>query len=184
MRGAQKGIPRAKDWLTTDVKSLCVEWSAGIPTADLAKKYGRTERAIEVMARDCRARRPIGFRRPSAWLEIQNSLALEKMQTVGQLVITTGMWKATIIRVIKEHRQDLRVAKWVDSDRTDGKGKLKALWAIGPGKDAPKPREQKAARKDINPFASVLGLVEVPKGNPGRVFIHLTDSPEEKLEAA
>jgi hypothetical protein len=38
--------------------------------------------------------------------------------------------------------------------------------------------------KKVNPFAAALGLVEAPKGNTGRVYIHLTDSKDDELEMA
>lgn len=184
MRGAKKGEPRAKDWLTSEVKTLCDEWSAGVPTEDLAKKYGRSFRAIEVMARDCRARRPKGFNRPTAWQRIERSFEGAQMQTIDHMILTTGMWKSTILKAIKANRSLLRVAKWVDSDRSDKQGKLKAVWVLGSGKDAPKHKESRAMKRDFNPFAAALGLVEAPKGEPGRVYIHLTDSKYDELEEA
>jgi hypothetical protein len=35
-----------------------------------------------------------------------------------------------------------------------------------------------------NPFAAALGLVEAPKGNTGRVYIHLTDSKDDEYAEA
>jgi hypothetical protein len=176
--GAKKGEPRAKDWLTSEVQTLCDEWVAGVPTEDLAAKYGRSVRAIEVMARDCRARRPRGFNRPSAWQRIEKSFESAEMQTIDHMILTTGMWKSTILKAIKGHRHLLHVAKWVDSDRSDTQGKLKAVFALGAGKDAPKHKERRAAKKDVNPFAAAAGLVAAPSGQPGRVYIHLWDDKE------
>jgi len=168
--GATKGEPRAKDWLTSQVKTLCEEWAAGVPTEVLSAKYGRSYRAIEVMARDCKARRPIGFNRPSAWQRIQKSFESAEMQTVDHMILTTGMWKSTIIKAIKGHRHLLHIEKWVESDRTDKLGKLKAVWVLGPGKDAPKHKDPKPLKKAINPFASAAGLVQIPEGQRGRVY--------------
>jgi hypothetical protein len=102
---AQKGMPRAKDWLTSEEKSLCEEWAAGVPTEILAAKYGRSERAIEIKARDCKARRPVGFNRPSAWQRIEKSFESAEMQTIDHMILTTGMWKSTIIKTIQGHRE-------------------------------------------------------------------------------
>jgi hypothetical protein len=148
MRGARKGEPRAKDWLTSEVKRLCEEWAAGVATEDLAEKYGRTVRAIEVMARDCRARRPKGFNRPTAWQRIEKSFDAAEMQTVDHMILTTGMWKSTILKAIQSHRHLLHVAKWVDSARSDEK---------------------------VNPFATAAGLIQAPAAANGRVYHHLWD---------
>jgi hypothetical protein len=173
--GATKGQPRAKDWLTSEVKTLCDEWAAGVATEELAEKYGRTVRAIEVMARDCRARRPKGFNRPTAWQRIEKSFEAAEMQTVDHMILTTGMWKSTILKAIQSHRHLLHVAKWVDSARSDEKGKLKAVWALGAGRDAPKHKEAKAVSKRVNPFATAAGLIQAPAAANGRVYHHLRD---------
>jgi hypothetical protein len=166
------------------VKSLCDEWAAGVPTEDLAVKYGRTVRAIEVMARDCRARRPKGFNRPSAWQRIEKSFETADMQTIDHMILTTGMWKSTILEAIQGHRHLLRVAKWIDSDRTDKQGKLKAVWALGTGKDAPKHKVSRSPKKEVNPFAAAAGLVTIPEGQRGRVFQQSMSIKDDEMEAA
>ena len=73
-------------------------------------------------------------------------------------------------------------------------------WTIGDEPDAPKlplqthveyRRKERLRRQQkrikcgrINPFAAALGLVEAPKGEPGRVYRHLTDEKCDELEAA
>jgi hypothetical protein len=72
-----------------------------------------------------------------------------------------------------------------------------AIYAIGPGENVPRPSAQTLAEKGKlfkvrrrirktgaamkNPFAAALGLVEAPKGNTGRVYIHLTDSKHDEF---
>jgi hypothetical protein len=42
-------------------------------------------------------------------------------------------------------------------------------------------RKSRVARGAFNPFAAALGLVAAPKGEPGRVYIHLTDSKHDEF---
>jgi hypothetical protein len=73
-------------------------------------------------------------------------------------------------------------------------------WTIGTEPDAPKlpvqsredelrkarlrHRKSRVARGAFNPFAAALGLVAAPKGEPGRVYIHLTDSKDDEYAEA
>lgn len=102
---------------------------------------------------------------------------------------------------MKQNRAQMHIASWA---RDGAHGYYAAVWKLGVGEDASRPvpitkaeMDRRAAVKrklakhgegkkvrSLNPFAAALGLVEAPKGEPGRVYIHLTDSPYDELEAA
>lgn len=102
---------------------------------------------------------------------------------------------------MKQNRAQMHVASWT---RDGGHGYYAAVWKLGAGEDAARPvpitkaeMDRRAALKRklakhgegkkvraFNPFAAALGLVEAPKGESGRVYIHLTDKDDEYAEAA
>lgn len=95
---------------------------------------------------------------------------------------------------LKSDDPKVHIAHWV---RSRPGGPWVEFWELGQGENADRPKamtnqQMKAQRRAVerikagrsNPFAYMAGLIEAPKGNPGRVFIHLTDSPEEELEVA
>ena len=102
--------------------------------------------------------------------------------------------RRTVQRVLQDcHGVEFHVGDW----KNETSKHLSRMWANGPGPDVPKPSPKSALdvhkdyriRKRIksgrtNPFAAALGLVETPKGEPGRVYIHLTDSKDDEYAEA
>lgn len=119
--------------------------------------------------------------------------------TSVELVERTGLSMCAVydeLRLSKPGRHGkTHVIEW---RRRPTGGVPTAVYALGRGENAVKPvpytnaekikatRARKGTRKTrlrskkVNPFAAALGLVEAPKGNPGRVYIHLTDSKDDE----
>ncbi|BEH18876.1 hypothetical protein [Burkholderia pseudomallei] len=84
----------------------------------------------------------------------------------------------------------LHIADW--RKRSTG-GEPTAVFARGPGKNAPKPAPFTAREKDQmvkarrrakkNPFATAAGLVAAPVGVSGRVYVQSMDVGDEELAA-
>ena len=122
--------------------------------------------------------------------------------TSAELVARTGLSPCAVYDQLRLSKPGKRgKTHVVDWRRRQTGGNPIAVYAIGPGENAAKPvpysnaqkikatKARKGARKTvsrkkINPFAAALGLVEAPKGEPGRVYIHLTDSKYDELEEA
>jgi hypothetical protein len=131
-----------------------------------------------------------------SWIKAAIVIELEKgiPLSAASLCRIIGASRAGIKPVLKRwHRKGFRVAGW---ERAGEHGWL-PKYALGDELDAPKPQpkslrqacrdwrlRQRIATGQFNPFAAALGLVEAPKGEPGRVYIHLTDSPYDDLEEA
>ena len=137
-----------------------------------------------------------------AWDQIKVALA-KGPATTSDLMKSTGLSESAICHQLKLSKPGKRgkthVIEW---RRRPTGGSPIAVYALGRGENAVKPqpytnaqkiKATKARRranktctrsKRVNPFASLLGLIEAPAGQPGRVYIHLTDSPEEHMEAA
>jgi hypothetical protein len=81
----------------------------------------------------------------------------------------------------------VHVVEW--EKRSNG-GRPVPTYAWGPGENAPMPaplttaeKNQRAKRRKKaanNPFASAAGLIAAPKGEPGRVYLHLWDDHERE----
>lgn len=111
-------------------------------------------------------------------------------RTSLELSIALSACRRTIQRVLQDCRgTEFHVGEWkLESSKHPSR-----MWAIGPGKDAPKPVPKTASeahrdyrlRKRIksgrfNPFAAAAGFVAAPDGAPGRVYHHLWDDHERE----
>lgn len=120
--------------------------------------------------------------------------------TSPELIEKTGLSEAAVCKQLRLSKPGKRgKTHIVDWRRRSTGGSPVAIYAIGPGENAPMPapytnaEKIKATRlrrgtrktcmnsKRINPFASAAGLVEAPRGEPGRVYIHLTDSKDDEF---
>jgi hypothetical protein len=115
-------------------------------------------------------------------------------KSMNEIADEMGIDRKSIQSTIKAfHGKEFYIASWVQTDANHRVMK----WALGAGHDAPKPAPKSPAQCNreyrqrnrvslvkVNPFAAALGLVEAPKGNPGRVYIHLTDSKEDEYAEA
>lgn len=108
---------------------------------------------------------------------------------------------ATVHKHIERNRNKVHVIDW---DRRTNDGSAIPVYALGPGKDVPKPEpitkaevsrrireRQRIARhcagravKGINPFAAAAGLIKAPSGAKGTVYKHLVDHEIDELEEA
>jgi hypothetical protein len=110
--------------------------------------------------------------------------------SMKEIAAKSGMDRKSIQGVISENRgKEFYVASWGRVDAWHSVMKF----ALGTGPDAPKPaaktlqeywkgyRDRKRLKRGgFNPFAAAAGLIEAPKGEPGRVYIHLTDSKDDE----
>jgi hypothetical protein len=142
----------------------------------------------------------LGSRSPKQFVSDYSWVEAEIMKVLSQAVPLTAREIAAscsasyvrVTQILSRHAE----SKWhaVDWRHTSasGTGNWSAVWAIGAGANAPRPplktksetsrdyRAKKAIAKGrINPFAALIQPIGEIKGQPGRVFIHLTDSPEE-----
>ena len=112
--------------------------------------------------------------------------------TAPELIARTGLSMAPVCHRIREANPgpngEIHIVDW--RKRSSG-GLPVAVYAIGPGINAPMPKPFTTAEKwakkknrkasSANPFAAAAGLVNAPKNGTGRVYIHLHDN---ELEAA
>lgn len=143
-------------------------------------------------------RSPKQFVSDYSWVEVEITKVLSRTVplTAREIAASCSASYTRVTQVLSRHAE----SKWhaVDWRHTSvsGTGNWSAVWAIGAGANVPKPplktksesardyRAKKAiARGRINPFEMLMQPIREIKGQPGRVYIHLTDSPEE-MEAA
>jgi hypothetical protein len=173
-------------------------WSGkGSLKSHLHRLPGRTWRGALHRAQSIglRGRSPKQFVSNYSWVEAEVMKVLSKAVplTAREIAAACSASYERITQVLTMHAE----TKWhaVDWRHTSvsGTGNWSAVWLIGEGANAPKPalktksetsrayRAKKAIAKGrLNPFAAALGLVEAPKGNTGRVYIHLTDSKDDE----
>jgi hypothetical protein len=185
-----------KKWSPEEEKIVLAIWFEIGPLKSLGKRLpGRTVESIRQFA----ARIGLPTDRGSlkscrfSWVEDAIRRELEKGRPFAahELAEVTGVSvdraRQVLAKGLKE--RSYHVDKWV---RRSVHGQWAAAYLLGDGKDAPRPAaktkaktahdcywRKKGAPSKANPFAAALGLVQAPSGQPGRVFIHLTDSPEE-----
>lgn len=130
-----------------------------------------------------------------AWDMIRAELA-KLPGSAPDLIRRTGLTTAPVCKYLREANPgpdgEIHIIAW--RKRLATGGAPVAVYAIGPGENEPRPApyttsekwKMKRARRSAgrNPFAAAAGMVCAPALTTGRVFIHLTDSPEEELEAA
>jgi hypothetical protein len=114
-----------------------------------------------------------------------------------QIAKKTRMHSSTAHKylTIKHDAKQIHIADW---SRKSPSAKPSPVWRLGPGEDAPHPgrltntaKERKYRREDvqrrvqagetvrgINPFATAMGIAEVPKGQTGRVYKQSMDVEE------
>jgi hypothetical protein len=140
----------------------------------------------------CRATKELGLMRPPrkgeyrptpTWDRMKALLQAEKL-TVNDLVDRLQVTQQRVAELINLHRKEIYVFDRKAPQRRGGQ--RTPIYAYGNEPDAPYPLSIRkvTVEKKRNPFAAALGLVEAPKGGSGRVYIHLTDSPYDELEAA
>ncbi|MFL9904663.1 hypothetical protein PQR71_42160 [Paraburkholderia fungorum] len=112
------------------------------------------------------------------------------------LIRRTGLTSAPVCKYLSEanpgHNGEIHIIAW--RKRLTTGGAPVAVYAIGPGENAPKPAPYTTAEKwkmkrarcgaSKNPFAVVTGMVNAPALTPGRVYIHLTDSKDDEYAEA
>lgn len=146
-----------------------------------------------------RGRSPQQFVSSFSWVEVEVMKALSQLvpMTARDIASVCQASYARITQILAQHIETKwHVVEWRHTS-VSGTGNWSAVWVLGEGKNAPKPAlktkaecaktyrvKQAIAKGRINPFAAALGLVEAPKGEPGRVYIHLTDEKWDELEAA
>lgn len=177
------------DWLLSEQRILFKYYETDIALADLYAMLPRhTPKAIRAHAqkvlRLLRPSRKGEYRPTPTW-----DLIKEKITTTGlttyEIAERFGFSKQRGAELIALHRHEIYVTDWRPPI---GKGHWQPIWKFGNEPDAPTPfvRRSKAAKaaRAMNPFMAAAGLVSAPTGQPGRIYIHLTDSPEEQMEIA
>ncbi|SDH10497.1 regulatory protein, arsR family [Paraburkholderia phenazinium] len=115
--------------------------------------------------------------------------------TVSDITRRTGLSQSVIDRHLRASNPGPDGKTHVIGWRQGGGGRAAAIYAIGPGKNVPRPPRQSQSEKVrlygirrrlrktgatmVNPFAPALGLVQVPTAANGRVVHNLWDEPEE-----
>jgi hypothetical protein len=114
--------------------------------------------------------------------------------SMKEIAARTGIDRKSIQGIISDNRgREFYIAGWEHVDAWHHVMKF----ALGVGPDAPKPApktqqeywkgyrdRRRIAHGNFNPFAPAAGLVEAPKGESGRVYIHLTDSKDDEYAEA
>jgi hypothetical protein len=163
---------------------------------------GRSAVAVKQKISSMEAKKPRGHY-SWVWDAIVRELKQSTDLTGAQLANKTGCCKRQVMDRLYQHNEETHpdgkgvyIKSWVRANPDNpGPGPWIQCWALGNEPDAPKPalmtdddrrkrdrmRFRKTAKR-VNPFAAALGLVEAPKGNTGRVYIHLTDSKDDEYE--
>jgi hypothetical protein len=140
----------------------------------------------------CHATKELGLMRPArkgeyrptpTWDRMKALLQAEKL-TVNELVERLQVTQQRVAELIGLHRDEIYVFDRLPPRQCGGQ--RTPIYAYGNQPDAPCPLSIRKAKgeKNRNPFAAALGLVAAPKGEPGRVFIHLTDSKDDEYAEA
>ncbi|WP_133254664.1 hypothetical protein [Paraburkholderia unamae] len=115
-------------------------------------------------------------------------LKKESHLTAHEIGARLGLTYRGAQNITLEYRADLRIVGWLPPPN---KGKWAAQWALANGMpDVPKPFLPKGTKtggnKRANPFAAAAGMVVVPSGETGRVFVQSMDVDEwhQSREAA
>ena len=190
-----------KPWSDEEYENLRVVHASGKSYKSMLHLWPeRTHSAVIDMAFYLKlGPRPIPLKHDysATWDAILRALA-EKEGTGYGLAERIGACKEWPGRLLRKNLESehvkVHIAHWV---RSRPGGVWVEVWALGEGINAVKPvamtnQQIKAQRRVVarvkskrtNPFAAALGLVEAPKGEPGRVYIHLTDEKCDELEAA
>lgn len=175
-----------------EVGLISKHWPTLMPMGELLALLPRhTENSITSYANKvlglqrptCRSA-PGSPRKQPAWDRVRALLEQHPLTQV-EIAGRCSFSRARASEILRAHPTDVYIKDWRWPETM---GRAEAIWALGNEPDAPEPMGEQRARKSvvrrINPFAAALGLVEAPKGEPGRVYIHLTDSPYDELEAA
>jgi hypothetical protein len=177
-------------WLTWEEGVLIKYYEQPIPMPAILKMLPRhTRGSIKVHAnKNLGLKRPKGIRDDPrelpAWKRIATMIeneALTRDEIAGRLGIT----KQAVAEVLAAHRKEWYIADW---EPPVGRGKPTEKVSLGDRPDAPYARRSRdrkaAAARAINPFAPVIGLVQIPAGQPGRVFRQAMSITDDEMEAA
>jgi hypothetical protein len=176
------------DWLTTEIALLRDRYATAPSCAELMALFPRhTPASVRRTARLEGLSRPLsGVVKLRPGLDrVLNLLEREGPMTSREIGARLGIQYRAVENIRQTYRAEFRIAGW-EPPPNGGKWAPKLASANGLP-DAPKPfarKKAKIGRKMANPFAIAAGMAPVPTAPRGRVFIHLTDSPEEELEAA
>lgn len=186
-----KGVPAngirksPQEWLTTENAALKRLFLGGAQLPEMREALPtRTDSQIRRHLHHLKLKRdtPLLIRTSWVWEAMRAAIIKHGPMTAAQLEEITGSAHGAVIRQIQRfHGDGLYVSAWRATSR-----KPVALWSLGSKPDADKrnvlTRQRVARSFKVNPFAAALGLVEAPKGEAGRVYIHLTDSKEDEYE--
>jgi hypothetical protein len=126
-----------------------------------------------------------------AWEMIKAELK-KSAGTAPELIQRTGLTTAPVCALIKKAnpgpKGEIHIIDW--RKRVPTGGAPVAIYAIGPGKNAPKPepyttsekwqRKVRRRKAKADPFAAAAGLVQPPSMPTGRVYHHLWDDHERR----
>lgn len=171
-----------------EVSFIRANWPTRMPMDEILANLSRhTENSITSYAN-----KVLGLKRPTsrcalgsprkqpAWESLCALLEARPM-TQAEISAHFGFSRTRASELLRAHPGEAYIERWSNES-----GSFEAYWALGSSPHAPIPKGVpfgwKASRP--NPFAAALGLVEAPKGNTGRVFIHLTDSKDDEFAEA
>lgn len=176
------------EWMTSEERFLRLHYGTEMPVEEIRANLSRHSWS----AIRSHATKELGLMRPPrkgeyrptpTWDRMKAMLQTEKL-TVSELVDRLQVSQQRVAELIGLHRKEIYISDRLRPQRRGGQHT--PVYAYGNEPDAPcrlSIRKVKSGKK-CNPFAAALGLVEAPRGNTGRVFIHLTDSKEDELEIA
>lgn len=176
-----------QEWLTTENSALTRLFREGAQLPEMrAALPRRTDSQIRRHLHHLKLKRdtPLLVRTSWVWDAMRAAILKYGPMTASELEERTGSAHGAVLRMIERfHGNGLYVSEWKATCR-----KPAALWALGNKPDADKrlvlTRQKTVRSAKVNPFAAALGLVEAPKGEPGRVYIHLTDSKDDEYAEA
>lgn len=182
-------------WKVSEERVLRDKWAAGWSLNEIAALMpGRSIGALRSHRDRLKLHRApeIGTERPSRmWSLIVSALKLKPGMSTSEIVAAAGCSKASAVQLIKaNHGKGLYVMDWRETTR-----KPAALWAVGNLPDAPYPivpvaqrigfRKAAQLRREVNPFATAMGLAAAPAvAQPGRVYRQSMSVTDDELEAA
>jgi hypothetical protein len=176
------------EWMVSEDRFLRLNYNTPISREEICAALPRHSWS----AIRCRATKELGLMRPPrkgeyrptpTWDRMKALLQSEKL-TVSELIDRLNVTQQRVAELINLHREDIYVFDRLPPQHRGGQNTC--VYAYGHASDAPCPLSVRKSRseKRRNPFAAAAGLVSAPKGEPGRVFIHLTDSKDDELEMA
>jgi hypothetical protein len=175
-----------------EVEIIRAHWTTRMPLSELVallprhSEYSITNYANRILGlkRPTWASAPGSPRKQPAWDRVRALLGQRPM-THAEIAEQCGFSRTRASEIMRAHPGEVYIEDWRPMST---EGRFEALWALGNKQDAPIPAGAKFGRrgKRVNPFDAAAGLVQIPTGQTGRIFVQdmTGESMEDRRKAA